>query len=113
MKAENGRTYAQIVGGKCHLTFTVSELPEWADATEQPGNPYTIYAVDVTGTVPNAGDLWDGVKFTAPPAPPVLAPADRPVTASDVLAALIAKGVITQADVNTAAAAKPVIKVKA
>lgn len=62
MRAEQGRTYAQIVGGKCHWIFTAAELPEW--------NNDQVPAVDVTGNVPSVGDLWDGAVFSSPPPPP-------------------------------------------
>lgn len=41
MKAENGKTYAQILRGRVHWLFTKDELPEWADDAFE--------VIDVTG----------------------------------------------------------------
>lgn len=59
MKADKTKTYAQIVDGKCHWVFTWKELPEW--------NNEQVPAVDVTGNIPNEGDLYvNGVFIQAP-----------------------------------------------
>lgn len=56
-KAEQGKTYAQILNGHCHWQFTAAELPEWNDEH--------IKVVDVTGQAVSVGDHYDGTKFTA------------------------------------------------
>jgi len=71
MKAKINHIYATIINDKCHQLFTIDELPEWCDITEQ---PYGIKTVDVTGNVPNIGDKFDGKDFTAPA--PIVAPID-------------------------------------
>lgn len=50
MKAELGRTYAQILFGKVHCIFTLDELPEW--------NENDIMAVDVTENIPIVGQEY-------------------------------------------------------
>ena len=59
MIAEEGKTYAQVVDGICHWIFTKDDLPEWSD--EQ------CPAVDVTGNIPNIGDVYADGVFSAPP----------------------------------------------
>jgi hypothetical protein len=71
MKAQENKTYAQIIGGKCHWIFTASDLPEW--------NDNDIDVVDITGLGVNVGDLFDGVGFTATP----------PTTLADYMVAAI------------------------
>lgn len=56
-KAQQGKTYAQVLNGKCHWLFTATELPEW--------NEKDIMVVDVTAQAVSVGDLYDGTKFTA------------------------------------------------
>ena len=57
-KAQQGKTYAQVLNGKCNWIFTVADLPEWNDSS--------ITVVDVTGQVVNVGDSYDGATFHAP-----------------------------------------------
>ena len=54
-KAQLGKTYAQIVNGRCHWIFTQVQLPEY--------NDNHIQVVDVTGNVPSVGDDWNGSSF--------------------------------------------------
>lgn len=66
MRAEQGKTYAQILNGKCHWIFTAEDLPEWNDDH--------ILVVDVTGDIPSIGDVFLGgvfepVETVQPPAP--------------------------------------------
>lgn len=91
MRAEAGRVYAQIIDGKCHVKFTDAELPEW--------NNDQCPAVDVTGSEPDVGDLWDGMKFEKPPAE---APKAVTKTKSEKLVdLLLSKGVLQQSDVDS------------
>ena len=64
MKAEIGKRYAQIFNGKCHWKFDITTLPEWQDSAFQ--------VVDITGMNPEPaeGDIYDGVMFVTPSAPP-------------------------------------------
>lgn len=62
MKADPGKTYAQVVDGRVRWLFTADTLPEW--------NERTLVAIDVTGT-PGVAPGWlvvDG-EVLAPPAP--------------------------------------------
>lgn len=63
MKADKTKTYAQIVDGKCHWVFTWKELPEW--------NNDQVPAIEVTGSIPNEGDLYFDGSFHAPQKPEV------------------------------------------
>lgn len=51
MRAEEGKTYAQIIRGRVHWLFTKDELPEWADTAFE--------VVDVTNM-----DVHVGWKIT-------------------------------------------------
>lgn len=66
-KAQAGKTYAQVVNGRCHKVFTAIDLPEW--------NENDITVVDVTGNVPNEGDVHNGGSSFSPytPSPEELA----------------------------------------
>lgn len=57
-KAQQGKTYAQVLNGKCNWLFTAVDLPEWNDSS--------ITVVDVTGQTINIGDSYDGTAFHAP-----------------------------------------------
>lgn len=63
MVAQVGRTYIQVLNGISGWSFTNTELPEWNNAM--------CPAVDITGVLPQpaVGWLYDGVNFSAPPAP--------------------------------------------
>jgi hypothetical protein len=62
MKAEIGKRYAQIVGGKCHWIFTSAELPEWQDDA--------FVTVDVTDKPQVVtGYIHDGGDAFSPPPP--------------------------------------------
>ena len=63
MIAQDERTYAQVQHDKVHWLFTKKELPEW--------NNITCPAVDITDLPqqPDVGWAYDGVSFSAPPAP--------------------------------------------
>src|ERR1700752_866578 len=74
MQAQLGRTYAQIVNGKCHWIFNQGLLPEWKDDA--------FLVVDITGANPMPQVGWihqSGATFPAPPGPtaPELAEAAR------------------------------------
>jgi hypothetical protein len=61
MLAEDGKTYAQVMVGKCHWMFTKAVLPEW--------NENDIQVIDVTGQEVSVGDVFiDGVFSTPVPA---------------------------------------------
>lgn len=58
MKAEIGRTYAQILHGKIHWIFTIQELPEWNDDAFE--------VVDVTGLDVKEGLVKTESGFSEP-----------------------------------------------
>ena len=104
MIAQEGKTYAQVMHGVCHWIFTKVELPEW--------NEHDIFVVDITGKSVAAGDLWDGEKFTSPPAPPpppVENPVPFSVTRFQALAALHGAGLLSQVETYMADANTPVL----
>ena len=80
MKAAPGHDYAEIRRGAVAVIFTDADLPEWCDASDHPPHEHFITAIDVTGALPNIGDLYDPAtgKFTPPPAPPVIVPPVNP-----------------------------------
>jgi len=57
-----GNTYAEIQNGRVTRTFLGSTLPQY--------NASQITLVDVTGNVPNVGDVWQGGSSFAPYVPP-------------------------------------------
>jgi hypothetical protein len=59
MIAQPNKTYAQILNNQCHWIFTAADLPEW--------NNDHCPAVDVTGDIPNIGDIWNGSSFDPAP----------------------------------------------
>ena len=59
MKAEHGRTYAQVIDGRCHWLFTIDDLPEWNE------DDFTV--VDVTDNIPSIGSIYNGATFSSPP----------------------------------------------
>jgi hypothetical protein len=63
MRAEPGKRYALIQGGRCHWKFDITTLPEWHDG---------LHTVDITNLnpEPDEGDLFNGVTFFPPPPPP-------------------------------------------
>lgn len=67
MIAQQAHSYAQIVNGKIQWIFTSAELPEWADSSEQPNNPYTITAIDITGITPAPQVGWKYTNGTFAP----------------------------------------------
>jgi hypothetical protein len=90
MKAQPGRTYAQIVNGRVHFTFTAAQLPEWNEAQ--------IDARDITGInpAPAAGWYVSGNTWSADPITPedIADKARRDQDAAD-LAATRADALIT------------------
>ena len=62
MIAQKGKGDAQVVNGRCHKVFTIADLPEW--------NENDITVVDVTGAVPNEGDVHNGGSSFSPYVPP-------------------------------------------
>lgn len=54
-KAQVGKIYAQIVNGRCHKVFTITDLPEW--------NSSQLEVVEVIGISPTEGDIWNGTIF--------------------------------------------------
>lgn len=82
MKALAGKTYCQIVASRAYWIFTQVDLPEWNEAA--------FTAVDVTGAVPNIGDVWNGSAFAAyVPTPQEVAAAA--LLASDTAARTVAR----------------------
>jgi len=99
MKAIIGKRYAQIANGRCHWKFDHLTLPEWADGAFE--------VVDITDLPrePDEGDLYDGVTFSKPPAPPV--PASRTSGNAELVNALIKKGVITRGEIDAELQTRP------
>ena len=95
---------AVLVDKSGNVVQAVVLAPDWTPQSTdwQPPVGQTVVLDD------NAGIGWtyDGKTFTPPPQPPpVIAPPMPPDPVVALQAALIAKGVITQADVTAAAAA--------
>ena len=67
MKADVQKRYALIQDGKCHWKFDITTLPEWHDG---------LQVVDITDlpAEPDEGDLFDGERFSKPPALPPAPP---------------------------------------
>lgn len=87
MLAEIGKTYAQVLDGKCHWIFTSVELPEW--------NENDIETVDITGKDVKVGDIFiDGIFST--PVPVVITDEELAVTARATRDKLLAKTDWTQ-----------------
>lgn len=63
-KAVVGKTYVQIVSGRCHKVFTIADLPEW--------NPTDIQVVELTGAIPLEGYVHNGGDSFSPYVPPPL-----------------------------------------
>ncbi len=63
MRAEQNKTYAQILNGKIHFIFTSNELPEW--------NENAIEVIDITGRGVQVGWLYENGVFS-PPAKPII-----------------------------------------
>ena len=73
------------------------------EAKEFPVHTSLIW-VDIMGILPSpeVGWSYDGVMFTAPPAPPAPPPESAaPLTAEELATHLIKKGAITQAEIDT------------
>jgi len=98
MRAEPGKRYTIIQGGRCHWKFDISTLPEWHDG---------LQVVDITDLPrePDEGDLYDGVAFSKPPAPP--APASRTPGNTELVNALIKKGIITRGEIDAELPTRP------
>ena len=98
MRAEPGKRYALIQNGRCHYTFDIATLPEWHDG---------LQVVDITDLPrePDEGDLYDGVTFSKPPAPP--APASRASGNAELVNALIKKGIITRGEIEAELPTRP------
>lgn len=94
-EAQQGKTYAQVLDGKCHWLFTALDLPEW--------NENDITVMDVTGQDVEVGDLWDGDSFSKPA--PVVPAIPEVVTMRQARLALLQAGLLAQ--VNTAVANMP------
>ena len=106
MKAQPGRTYAQVLQGRLHLLFTADDLPEWSDVTEpaETHTVFTIQAVDVTdlNPQPEPGWLWNGTAFVAPTAPAPVIP--QVVSRFQAKAALLAAGLLDDVEAAMAQA---------
>lgn len=58
MLAEQNKTYAQVLHGRCHWIFTSKELPEW--------NENDIETVDITGQNIQIGYIFTDGIFSEP-----------------------------------------------
>ena len=63
MKAEPGKTYAQIIDNKVRWIFTSAELPEWRD------DAFVVHDITDLDPQPQAGWSLVGDTLQAPPAP--------------------------------------------
>lgn len=52
MKAQPNHQYAIIQNSKVFWIFTITDFPEWADSSENPGATGTITVIDITGITP-------------------------------------------------------------
>ena len=93
MKAEIGKRYALIQGGRCHWKFDITTLPEWHAG---------ISVVEITGLMPepDEGDLFDGTTFSKPPVPPAPPVPPREPGSAELMRALVKKGLITEVEVR-------------
>ena len=98
MKAIIGKRYTIIQNARCHFKFDIATLTEWHDG---------LQVVDITDLPrePDEGDLYDGVTFSKPPAPP--APASRASGNAELVNALIKKGIITRGEIEAELPTRP------